>query len=283
MVTRHASALSLAVTLAFTWACGSDDPGSGGDGGANGSSQSTASGSTAHTPPADLYTDAISRIVIEIDYAAGAAPYTGSVIGFGDTWDIFETNAAALFTGAGGKVIDVPTELEGMQELQGIASGDFTSDAILAIAAEHRDELPKGDTATFYVVWLDGRYDDGSGPSDGILGVSLRDTGVIAMFKPVIESTRGAPGLNVERFVEQATLVHEFGHAVGLVDAGIGTASDHQDTEHGAHCTNQDCVMYYAMEGTSGAIEFVTSSVISADSILFGAECLEDTARAAER
>ena len=35
------------------------------------------------------------------------------------------------------------------------------------------------------------------------------------MFKPVIESTSVGPLGVVERYVEQATLVHEFGHAVG--------------------------------------------------------------------
>lgn len=114
-----------------------------------------------------------------------------------------------------------------------------------------------------------------------MLGVSLGATGVLAMFKPVIAGTgSGTPGLNVERYVEQATIVHEFGHAAGLVDNGLALTSAHNDTTHDGHCTNQDCVMYWAIEGTGGAIAYVQKSLLSSNTILWGQECLDDAAKA---
>ncbi len=86
--------------------------------------------------------------------------------------------------------------------------------------------------------------------------------------------------LDVERYVEQATVVHEFGHAAGLVDNGLALASAHGDAAHPAHCTNTSCIMYWAIEGTSGAVAYVQKSLLSSSSILWGQECLDDAAKA---
>jgi hypothetical protein len=50
-------------------------------------------------------------------------------------------------------------------------------------------------------------------------------------------------------FVEQATVVHEFGHLAGLVDNGVPMVSPHLDPEHAKHCTNEVCVMYCRTKG----------------------------------
>jgi hypothetical protein len=97
------------------------------------------------------------------------------------------------------------------------------------------------------------------------------------MFKPVIESTDVPLLPAISRFVEQTTLVHELGHAVGLVNRGVPLASQHHDAEHGAHCTDDRCVMYYANEGASDLSQFVSEYVTSGDTIVFGADCLADT------
>jgi len=251
------------------FACGdsssaSNDDGSGG-------------GAAAHQPAKlDVFGSQYSTIAFEIDYATGAEPYTGDIAGFGDVWSLFETNAARLYQGRG-KTITVPTQLDEMEELTDVTGDSFDQDAIFAIANEHRDQASTTSTATFYVLWLDGLFDDGTGARDDVLGVSFGDTGVIAMFKPVIESTgAGTPGLGVEKYVEQASLVHELGHAVGLVDNGVSMTTMHKDDAHGAHCSNPDCVMYYQIESKSGAIQFVQQMLQSQSSILFGDECLGD-------
>lgn len=78
------------------------------------------------------------------------------------------------------------------------------------------------------------------------------------------------------RAIEQATLIHEFGHAIGLVNNGVPLASQHQDTAHGAHCTNDRCVMFWQVEGANDAAQFVRDAVIGNDTILWGDECLMD-------
>lgn len=259
----------------------SQGPGGGGNGsGASASTgatlATTGSSSTSSQPqPVDVFSDTYPNIQLEVDYATGAAPYTGNLIGFGDVWDIFKANALRLYEGRG-KALSVPTELSQMEELTDVTATGFTTDDIFAIVAKHRDSPSKPPTATFYVLWLNGKYVEDGKENPGVLGINYGGTGVIAMFKPVIESTSAGPGLNVEKFSEQATLVHEFGHAVGLVNNGVTMTTMHQDTAHGAHCQNPDCIMYWTIEGTSGMVDFLKKNTLTAQSVLFGSECLAD-------
>jgi hypothetical protein len=229
--------------------------------------------------PSELFSDAIERVVVEVDYAAGAAPYTGNLAGFGETWGLFGSNAAALFAD---KQLVVPTTLADMQALDDVNGASFDRQALRAIASRHRNEQSGNGSASYYVLFVDGFWDDGEQVKDWVLGVSLQNDGLIAMFKPVIEDLGSVPGPHVEKIVEQATLIHEFGHAIGLVNNGLAMVSDHQDDDNGVHCSNSDCVMYFEIAGRSGAMEFVQSKVKGAGNVLWGPECLDDVAAARE-
>jgi hypothetical protein len=54
----------------------------------------------------------------------------------------------------------------------------------------------------------------------------------------------------------------------------------HQDSAHGAHCTNQNCAMYWAVEGASGMVTFVKKFVTTNSAVIWGDECLADAAAA---
>jgi hypothetical protein len=158
-----------------------------------------------------------------------------------------------------------------------VTGANFTAGQILDLADAHRDQPSLDATATFYVLFLDGFFHDGSAERQDVLGVSIGDTGVIAMFKPVIETTEQPLFPAVARFVEQSTLLHEFGHAIGLVARGVPLTSAHHDEPHGAHCTSDGCTMYFANEGAADLADFVRDRVTTGSSILFGDECLADT------
>jgi hypothetical protein len=218
----------------------------------------------------------VTTVRFEIDYETGNEPYTGPILAFGDTFDISVANLERLFSGT--RDVELPTTTAEMEDIGAVGDEELTTSDLLALADEHRDEADDiaGGLKTFYLVWVSGYFTDGDGPNEGVLGVSIGDTGVVAMFKDVIEST-GTPALpNLERFVEQSTLVHEVGHAVGLVDNGVPPTSDHVDEEHGAHCTNDACVMFWLNEGASDAAMFARDYVTSGDAILFDDACLAD-------
>lgn len=281
--------------IAVLWGCGggssSSTPstsaaGAGGTSrggaGATTSSASAGAGGAGAAQPATLFDASVSSLTVEVDYQPGAEPYTGVEPGFGDIWEISRRNMAALFAPAG-TTLTIPGTLEEMEELPDMGGDDFGWQEISAIAEAHRDLPPFADgVASLYVVWVDGHALDEDGErNDNILGVSYGDTGIIAMFKPVIEST-ALPLVAVEKYVEQATLVHELGHAVGLVNNGIAMAEDHQDEAHGSHCDNTECVMYWTIEGAPGAVDFVEKNVTQPSDVLWGDGCLADAALAAQ-
>ncbi|MCA9563370.1 MAG: hypothetical protein KC561_07770 [Myxococcales bacterium] len=224
----------------------------------------------------DLFSGEVTEIVIEVDYQPGAEPYTGDVRGQ-DVWNLFRVNAEALFSESE-KTFVVPSTLDEMEELTDINGEDFTIDDIMSIAAAHDDSADTDTTRTFYFLFLDGYYFQDGERQSSVLGVSITGTSVIAMFKPVIEST-SLPALQfVAKYVEQSTLVHEFGHAVGLVNNGLDMVQNHNDGEHGAHCDNDQCVMYWLNEGASDMASFVQQIVTTGDAVIFDENCLNDAA-----
>lgn len=258
-------ALALALVLA---ACGGgDDGGSSGDDGPG-----TDGGGSAGN--AGVFDKAVKDVVFEIDYETGKEPYTGSVIGFGDTFDLTKTNLNRIFSNT--KTLTLPTTVAQMQDIGTISDEELTVDDILAIADAHRDTQSTSTKAAYYIVFVSGHFTDDNGPNPNVLGVSIGNTRVLVMFKDVIASTHSLVFPNTEKYVEQSTLVHELGHAVGLVDNGIAMVTPHKDSAHGAHCTNDKCTMYWVNEGATDAATFAQMYITSGSSVIFGDECLAD-------
>jgi hypothetical protein len=249
-------------------------------------------------PPgaADLYGPSISTIKLEVAYVSNAAPYVGPIPPFGkDAWRLTEVNLEGsssmpgLFTGLN-KTFVIPKTLAAFELLSsapgstfnnnGAMATSYTVAQIQAIAAANRKQ-PSSGTASFYVLFLDGYYNDGTGPDTSVLGVSIGSTGIIAMFKPVIVASADPAHPYQERFVEQAVLIHELGHAGGLVNNGIAMAMPHEDTTHRTHCTNPACAMFWLNEGGAGARSFVQKYITTGEDVLYGGECLADAAKAA--
>jgi hypothetical protein len=219
-----------------------------------------------------VFDPAVAKVTVEIDYEAGQEPFTGNIAAFGDTFDIVTTNIDRLF--AAKKQLTIPRTLAAMQSIGAVADEELTATELLALAATHRATRDSSSEKTYYVLFISGHFADANGPNPNVLGVSFGSTGVIAMFKDVVRSSSGLS--NIQRFVEQSTLVHELGHAIGLVNNGVPLASAHQDGSHGAHCTNESCVMYWQNEGASAMAAWATQFVLSNNTILFKPDCLGD-------
>jgi hypothetical protein len=221
-----------------------------------------------------VFSPEVTRVVIEIDFESAQAPFTGPVAGFGDTFDLTVENVGRLFSNR--KALTIPRAVAEMEDVGVIPDEALTSSDLLALADMHRGQRDDAGTKTYYVLFVGGNFADEDGVQPGVLGVSLGNTGVIAMFKDVIRSTSSPLLPNLARFVEQTTLVHELAHAIGLVDTGVPATTAHVDTPHGAHCTNDACVMYYLNEGAADAAMFARQVITTGDRILFDDACLAD-------
>lgn len=224
-----------------------------------------------------------TKLVVEVAYESGQEPFADGVTLTiaGETvplWDVLERNLTALFLGRSvTPVLTVPKQLAAMKELPAQGKASWTPEDILKLADKHRTGRSSTSETYFFVVFLSGVFNDGSADKPSTIGVSLGGTTVVAIFKDVVRQTGVSAAGFVPRYVEQATLVHEIGHALGLVDNGLPMKETHKDTEgHGAHCNNPDCVMYWMNEGRSDMIQFAIRMSVLGNVVMYDQKCLDD-------
>ncbi|CAN5291911.1 hypothetical protein BH09BAC1_BH09BAC1_27130 [soil metagenome] len=218
----------------------------------------------------------VSVIEVEVAYEPDADPYT--TLSNGDNiWKFTETNIEALFSGRAINVdVTVPPNLAAMQLIPDQGRDNYSAQDILNLAIRFRKGENAANLGNLWVVFLDGYFKDSDSLRTNVLGVNITGTSVTAVFKPVITNYGGLLATQ-RKYVEQTTIVHELGHALGLVNSGAPLTSQHQDTDHGAHCINPDCVMFWQNEGAGNLSDFVGQNGMSQFSVVFGSECLLDT------
>ena len=224
-----------------------------------------------------IYFSTANSVSLEVAYEAGAEPYTGNGLGEGQLWDFTQQNIAALFKGRGNPVkVTVPSDLTQMTPIPAQSKTSWSADEILNFGVNNRKNHGTAGAGQFYIVFLNGYYNDGE-PNQNVIGARISGSSVIAIFKPVVTASAIAESMDVAKYVEQSTLTHEMGHALGLVDLGIPLTTAHQDDAHPGHCTNPNCVMYYLNhEGVTGLGELVRGFLASGNPVIFGSECLQD-------
>ncbi|MDR9488586.1 hypothetical protein [Salibacter sp.] len=213
-----------------------------------------------------LYNDA-QAFHLEVAYQSDAEPFSQS-----DDWNLTAENMQAVFDER-----PITPALNIPDTVRSVASGsdrNFTPAEIVDLADQHRKRLSTKVEPSVFVIFLDGYLEQDGEVVDKVVGVNISNTSVVAVFRPVIDSV-GTTELQ-KRNIEQATLVHEIGHAIGLVNKGVPLTADHLDPEHEKHCINEDCVMYFENEVSGNMADFITGNLTPQDRILFKEDCLTD-------
>lgn len=245
-----------------------------GDGGSSSSSSSGQSAKELVTDIPALYST-VSQINVEVFYEPGAVPYEGTTQNGFSYWSILEANIAVLFeTRSLIPDVYVPRSVDEMTVLSKQNRSSWTPQDILNLAESVVDDHTLSPKTEFYIFFVKGYLSEEGKNETSVIGASLTGTPIIVVFKDVVISTGASPTLL--KYVEQTTLVHEFGHAMGFVNNGVPQSTNHQDTAHGHHCSNNDCVMYWLNEGLADLIEFVQKYMATGDPVMFGQECLND-------
>lgn len=218
-----------------------------------------------------------NELRIEIAYEVGAEPYINS--GSTNYWDFSEKNLEALFDGRSNPIaVNIPKQLNQMNEIPNQGKSSYTSNDLRELASTYQIQESDAEKSVVFLLFLDGYFNRNGEEQTNFLGVSVGNF-VVAVFKPVVESIPTGVFNNPRPSIEQGTVVHEIGHALGLVNGGVDMVEDHHDVQNGEHCTNQDCVMYWLNEGATDMSNFVTGGLFggSEPPIVFGSECLNDT------
>jgi hypothetical protein len=200
----------------------------------------------------DIVSTKYANLRVELDYPSGSEPNAQAVAELKAALQEVTGRDDAHVTIA--QSPDIPAE----------PNRAYSISDIQALENAHRSSHTGGDTVSVYVVYVAGSSTDDSGSSK-VLGVAYHGTS-LAMFKGNIRANTAPDGSILtqkpqENFVERAVLVHEFGHAMGLVNLGTPMVRDHEDrvndpARHG-HSSNAQSVMYYAVETTGGLATIV--------------------------
>jgi predicted Zn-dependent protease len=211
---------------------------------------------------------ATGNLKVRVFYEPGAEPYTEVVVPGLPTpvkaFTVLDKNIKAMFPG---KTVTVPMELAQMSAMSVKNETVWTTQEIHDLGVS-LGEASSGDTTVFNVFFLNGHAEN-----QYVIGLHLSNTNTIAIFKEVVKSSGSG---TVQKYVEQATLVHEVGHAVGLVNNPLPMITPHEDTAHRAHCINPKCVMYYMNEGAGAMATFIQGRMTNPDLVMLDDKCLKD-------
>lgn len=214
---------------------------------------------------------------VNVFYEEGAEPYTsisGALVNLPNVsqlqvFTVLQENLKAAFPG---KTIIVPKDLSAMSKMSAKNKSTWSYNDIHDLG-ENLGENSAGDTTTFNIFFVKGNADSAQGGTN-VIGLHLSGTKTMAIFKDVVEAS-GSTSM-VRMYVEQATLVHEMGHGIGLVNNGLPLTSTHEDSGHHAHCSNPNCVMYWQNEGAADLVNFINSRATNTNLVMYDQACLKD-------
>jgi hypothetical protein len=144
----------------------------------------------------------------------------------------------------------------------------YTIQKVANVESANRTAYTNGDELAIFLILLNQDADNGS--SEGVtLGAAYRNTS-IALFESAIIDVSNQNSSLSKTTVETATLQHELGHILGLVDLGTTPQSDHLDEANGNHCDVSSCLMNFQ-------IEFGSSSIMNSGTVPpLDAQCIAD-------
>lgn len=139
----------------------------------------------------------------------------------------------------------------------------YSAQDIRNIEDTHRQLFNTDNSLAISFIFLDGEYAGNEGDSK-VLGIAYRNTSMAIFQETVIENSGGLTQPSRTK-LESTIINHEIGHILGLVNNGTPMQTDHQDGEHGHHCDNSNCLMYYSVETTDIVDNLIGNSIPELD------------------
>ncbi len=219
----------------------------------------------------NTFSDTVQNFNVNVFYETGAAPYVGTIgLTANQTWDITKTSYQALFQNHNGRTVAVPTTLAQMTQIPDQLRSSWTSNDLIQLGNQYAPALVNNRQIGVSVFFLNGTFEGDS----NILGVHLTGVQYAFVFKDVVVNA-GGDSVS-QRYVEQATVVHEIGHTVGLVNNGVPMVTNHEDSAHSHHTTRTSCVMHWTVESRSNILTSIGGLILGNQLNLFGVESLQD-------
>lgn len=142
---------------------------------------------------------------------------------------------------------------------------------------ENRTLYNQGDTIAIYIYFSD-TMAEGDDFQGGLvtLGAVYRNTSMI-VYSETVKFLGSKSSEITEADVETATLTHEFGHLLGLVNLGSPAVNTHDDPISPNHCIIDGCLMRAEIEFGEGLMGVLESRVGKGSVVpVLDAECILD-------
>ncbi len=196
-----------------------------------------------------------TELVVEVDYMPGYAPNAEAL----DSLEAFFQQ----------RLHKQSVTIKSPEQVPSGGQDTYSANEIRNMENEYRSTFTEGDRLAAYMIIVDGNYSERQ-----LLGIAYYNTSN-AFFGPAYEEASGGIGPPTRYQIEAISFRHEFGHLFGLVDIpGSGTEmqTPHRDEEHGNHCDNDQCLMYYASQRT----DLVANNISGEEITPLDANCKAD-------
>lgn len=230
----------------FFIACEDDDNGSnGGLGNVNNFNYSLGPGDNAQDYVSNIKFDGLT---LEILHQANVKPSATAINNLSDFLNQFlDKNAINIvFT-----------------ELPDSNYGTLSIAQIREIEKNNRKVFNNNSTISACMLFVDADF-SGNTENGSVLGVAYNNTSM-CIFGQTIRNNSGGVFQPSISTVESTVMQHEFGHIMGLVNNGAPLTADHHDSENGAHCNVESCLMYFAVEGSNFVDNFMGGNIPELD------------------
>lgn len=168
------------------------------------------------------------KLLIEIAYVTGFRPTAEAIVNFEDflRQRTFKEDIEFIYT-----------------QLSSPNEETLTLEEIADLESENRTAYNEDGTLAIYIYFADAPSESDD-ESEGLvtLGAVYRNTSMI-IYESTIRELVGNSILITVADVESATLGHEFGHLLGLVNLGTTPVNDHEDADAENHCNVDGCLM----------------------------------------
>lgn len=225
-----------------------------------------------------IFYGSMTNLKVEVFYEVGSEPYTGTSATGKDYWNLFETNIKRILSTSTRSVsTSFATHLSEMNSFPDKNKGSWSTQEAEELFKEIGASSTTTQNGVLSIAFVSGYFKENDGTvNSNVIGIHITGTTHIIVFKDVIKSIRASNNAWVALYSEQSVLVHEVGHALGMVNNGLHMVSDHQDSDHGDHCINSQCVMYWLNEGKDGLRSYIKQYITTGSEIVFGDQCLQD-------
>jgi hypothetical protein len=130
---------------------------------------------------------------------------------------------------------------------------------ITDLEKEHRTAYNNGKTLAIYIYFANApSEDDDEDEGTFTLGAVYRNTSMVIYQNTLQKFDAASASLSITD-LETATLNHEFGHLLGLVDLGTPEVEPHEDDEAENHCNVAGCLMRAELRFGNAMAKMLTS------------------------